>query len=79
MSVSLYSGSGRLRSTLIEGMDRREITDQAMPGDTLTVCGCDVLPVHFDAASGERRPHRVMTVRFDQGGPVVEHGPRWKD
>ena len=77
MPVSLYSPAGSLRASLVAGQPRRTLTDQATPGDVLTVCECSDLGPHPSADDAARCPCRVLTVRFERAGPSVEPGPKW--
>ena len=78
MPISLYSPTGSLRASLLAGQQRRALTDLAKPGDQMVVCECSDLGPHPSADDAACCPARVLTVRFDRGGPRVEPGPRWR-
>ena len=78
MPISLFSPTGRLRASLVDGQPRQTLTDQASPGDVLTICECSDLGPHPTADDAGRCPGRVLSVRFEQAGPAVEPGPKWR-
>lgn len=78
MPISLFSPSGRLRASLVDGQPRQTLTDQASPGDVLTICECSDLGPHPTADDAGRCPARLLSVHFASGDPRVEHGPRWR-
>ena len=79
MPISLYSQTGRLRASLMDGMDRRTVTDLAGAGDVLTVCECGDVAPHPTAEHAGQCRHRVMSVHFGPRGPRVDHGPAFRE